>query len=56
MENIHAMDTPHHVCTCGKYEPKTTKGFINTDCKKCNGIEPVIIFGPDSCINKNESF
>ncbi len=32
-------------CTCGFYEPKSTKGLIITDCKNCGGKRLHITFG-----------
>jgi hypothetical protein len=56
MENIHSTTVPPRICKCEEYQPKSIQGVIDTDCKNCNGIEPILTAGPDSCIHKNESF
>lgn len=27
-------------CNCGNYQPKSSSGWINTDCKNCGGKKP----------------
>jgi len=29
-------------CKCGEYEPKSSKGLIDTDCANCGGKKPII--------------
>lgn len=35
-------------CTCGKYQPCSTKGIINTNCKNCGGKKPIIYIRKNS--------
>gem|GEM_PF-5055696 len=34
-----------HICTCGRYRPKSTRGIINPRCRHCNGEPQVKVYG-----------